>query len=379
MWPDHDEGTEMPTLTPSRPRTMTVAACAPGGGVRLESRPLPEPGPGELLLRLRGAGLCGTDLFKLRYGTAAEGVVLGHEVVGTVEALGPGTVGFLPGDRVVVPHHVACGECDLCLRGSETLCPVFRQNLLVPGGFAERVLVRERAVRLATFSLPAHVSDETAVFLEPAACVLRGFRHARLEETALPTAPEGDGPVAAVLGGGSMGLLHLLVARAVFPELRVVISDPLPERRALALRLGADAAAAPGAEVRQAVAGVSGGRGADVVFDTAGGTRALDESLGLTREGGTVVLFAHAAEGGVEHETAGFDLNSFFKSERRLLATYSSSLADQRDIYRLLVSGRLDPSPLVTHRLPLSRFAEAVALARDQQALKVLLVPEEMP
>jgi L-iditol 2-dehydrogenase len=373
----------MPTLTPPLPRTMTVAACTPGGGVRLESSPLPEPGPGELRLRLRGAGLCGTDLFKLRYGTAAEGMVLGHEVVGTVEALGPGTVGFLPGDRVVVPHHVACGECDLCLRGSETLCPVFRENLLVPGGFAEHILVRERAVRLAAFSLPPHLSDESAVFLEPAACVLRGLRHARLEETALPTAPEGRAPVAAVLGGGSMGLLHLLVARALFPDLRVVISDPLPERRALALRLGADAAAAPGEEVRQAVAGLAGGAGhvgADVVFDTAGGARALDEALGLTREGGSVVLFAHASsDKGAEHETAGFDLNTFFKGERRLLATYSSSLADQRDIYRLLVSGRLDPSPLVTHRLPLSRFGEAVALARDQQALKVLLVPEETP
>lgn len=369
----------MPTLTPPLPRTMTVAACTPGGGVRLESRPLPEPGPGELRLRLRAAGLCGTDLFKLRYGTAAEGMVLGHEVVGTVEALGPGTAGFLPGSRVAVPHHVACGECDLCLRGSETLCPVFRENLLVPGGFAEHLLVRERAVRLATFALPPDLSDEAAVFLEPAACVLRGFRHARLEETALPTSSEGRGPVAAVLGGGSMGLLHLLVARALFPELRVVISDPLPERRALALRLGADAAAAPGGEVRQAVTGISGNvgaqGGADVVFDTAGGARALDEALALTREGGAVVLFAH----GAENEAAGFDLNTFFKGERRLLATYSSSLADQRDIYRLLVSGRLDPSPLITHRLPLSRFGEAVALARDQQALKVLLVPEETP
>jgi threonine dehydrogenase-like Zn-dependent dehydrogenase len=92
-----------------------------------------------------------------------------------------------------------------------------------------------------------------------------------------------------------------------------------------------------------------------------------------------VVLFAHAGEG----ETAGFDLNSFFKSERRLLATYSSALADQQDIYRLLVSGRLDPSPLVTHRLPLSRFADAVTLAHEHRALKVLLTPElakeEMP
>lgn len=357
---------------------MIVAACAPEGAVRVESRPRPEPGPGELLLRLRCAGLCGTDLFKLRHATAAEGTVLGHEVVGTVEALGPDTVGFAAGDRVVVPHHVACGECDLCLRGSETLCPVFRENLLVPGGFAEHLLVRERAVRLATFALPPRVPDEAAVFLEPAACVLRGIRHARLEETALPTGPPSDAgraPVVAVQGGGSMGLLHLLVLRALVPVLRVAVSDPLPERRELALRLGAEAAAAPGEEIRQAVRTLSGCRGADVVFDTVGGAGPLASALALTREGGTVVLFAHAGHSAVT-EAAGFDLNTFFKSERRLLATYSSALADQQDIYRLLVSGRLDPTPLVTHRLPLSRFADAVALAREHRALKVLLTPD---
>jgi L-iditol 2-dehydrogenase len=339
---------------------MTVAACAGGGGVRLESRPRPEPGPGEMRLRLRCAGLCGTDLFKLGMDTAPPGTVLGHEVVGTVDALGAGVVGFAPGERVVVPHHVACGVCALCRRGAETLCPVFRENLLAPGGFSEHVLVRERAVRLATFGIPGHLSDETAVFLEPAACVLRGIRHARLAEMASPTDP----PLVTVLGAGSMGLLHLLVLKAVLPAVRVVIFDPLAERRALALRLGADAAEEPH--------GFAGRLGADVVFDTVGGADALETALALGREGGTTVLFAHAAE----NDHAGFDLNAFFKSERKLLATYSGSLREQNEIWRLLVTRRLDPSPLVTHRLPLSRFAEAVELSRARRALKVLLVPD---
>ncbi|HEX9942732.1 MAG TPA: alcohol dehydrogenase catalytic domain-containing protein [Thermoanaerobaculia bacterium] len=349
--------------------SMTVAACAAGGAVRLESRPRPEPGPGEMLLRLRCAGLCGTDLFKLRHGTAPEGSVLGHEVVGTVEALGTGATGFAPGDRVVVPHHAACGECDLCRRGSEPLCPAFRENLLVPGGFSEWVLVRERAVRDAAFGLPPHLADEAAVFLEPAACVLRGVRHARLPETALASPSPG---CAAVLGGGSMGLLHLLVLKAVHPSLHVAVADPLTERCELACRRGADAAAPPGAEFGAVLGELSNGLGADAVFDTAGGAGPLEEALALCRPGGAVVLFAHA---GVS-ERAGFDLNAFFKGERRLLGTYSSSPSEQREIYRLLVTRRLDPSPLVTHRLPLSRFEEAVALARERRALKVLLVPD---
>jgi len=354
---------------------MTVAACAGGGAVRLETRPRPLPGPGELRLRLRCAGLCGTDLFKLRQGTVAPGTVLGHEVVGTVDAVGDGAVGFAPGDRVVVPHHVACGVCALCRRGAATLCPAFRDNLLEPGGFSEHILVRERAVRLATFGLPARLSDDAAVFLEPAACVLRGVRHSRLADMAALD----PHLTVAILGAGSMGLLHLLVLKAVLPAVRAVVLDPLEERRTLALLLGADAAAPAWEAAREAadgaawdaVAALSEGRGADAVFDTVGGAPALEAALALSREGGTTVLFAHAAEAG----RAGFDLNRFFKSERKLLATYSGALAEQREIWRLLVTRRLDPSPLVTHRLPLARFAEAVDLARQRRALKVLLMP----
>lgn len=369
-----EPATTLPATT-QETAAMTVAACAGDGAVRIESRPRPSPGPGEMLLRLRCAGLCGTDLFKLRHGTAPAGSVLGHEIVGAVAALGEGVRGFAPGDRVAVPHHAACGECALCRRGSEPLCPAFRDNLLVPGGFSEWVLVRERAVRQSAFGLPPDLADEAAVFLEPAACVLRGLRQARLPETALAGPAPG---CAVVLGGGSMGLLHLLVLKAVHPELRVAVSDPLPDRRDLARRLGADAAAAPGAATVQAAAGLSAGLGADAVFDTVGGAELLEAALAISRPGGAVVLFAHA-DSGLEDGRAGFDLNAFFKGERRLVGTYSSALADQREVYRLLVSRRLDPSPLVTHRLPLSRFAEAVDLARERRALKVLLVPDETP
>ena len=356
----------METIAPPQTPSTLVAACADEGTVQIETRPRPAPGPGEMLLRLRCAGLCGTDLFKLRHGTAPAGAVLGHEIVGTVAALGEGVRGFAPGDRVAVPHHAACGECALCRRGSEPLCPAFRENLLVPGGFSEWVLVRERAVRQAAFGLPPHITDEAAVFLEPAACVLRGIRHARLPETAPPPG------CVAVLGAGSMGLLHLLVLKAIHPDLRIAVSDPLEERLELARRLGADAAAIPGEATRRAVEDLSAGLGADAVFDTVGGAGPLEAALGVSRPGGAVVLFAHASL----EECAGFDLNTFFKSERRLLGTYSSSLAEQREVFRLLSLRRLDPAPLVTHRLPLSRFVEAVGLAREQRALKVLLVPD---
>lgn len=354
--------------TPSH-LTTRVAACRGGDEVCIEMRPRPEPGPGEMLIRLRQVGLCGTDLWKLEQGLAPPGVVLGHEVVGTVASLGVGVRGFCPGDRVAIPHHVACGRCTFCQRGSEPSCSDYRANQLTPGGFSEWILIGRQAVDRAAFGIPAGVSDEAAVFLEPAACVLRGVRQARTETL---TARGGAPGSVLILGGGAMGLLHLLVLRALQPDLRVVVSDPLPERRAKALELGAEAAAPPGGETAAMVAAAADGMGVDVAFDTAGGARLLDTAFSLTRPGGTVVLFAHAPAG----ENAGFDLNLLFKSERRLVGTYSSSIADQREIHRLLCTGRLTPSTLVTHRLPLSRFAAGVALARERRALKVLFHPD---
>lgn len=338
-----------------------VIACLGGNRTRLEQRPAPSPGPDELLLRLRVVGFCGTDLFKLDTGGTSPGMVLGHELVGEVVQHGAQVSGFGPGDRVVVPHHVPCGECHLCRSGNDTMCPVFRENLLEPGGFSEFVLVRGRAVRLAAHRIPDHLSDEAAVFMEPAACVLRGIRRADLAETGL----------AVVLGGGSMGLLHLLVLNAIRPEMPVVVVDPVASRRALATDLGAAAACAPDGSAARRVLELSGDLGADAVFDTVGGADTLAAGIELTRHGGTVVLFAHAPEGA----RADFDINTLFKYERRIVGTYSGGPSEQSEIFDMLVAGRLDPSPLATHRLPLDDFERGVALVRKREALKVLFTP----
>jgi len=353
--------------------TNRVVACRGGGRTEIEARPAPVAGPGEMVLGLRVVGLCGTDLFKLGAGGDPPGLVLGHELVGEVLDLGPGVEGFLTGDRVAVPHHVPCGECIYCRHGSETMCDGFRENLLEPGGFAERVLVRPRAASLAARKVPDAVADEAAVFMEPAACVLRGVRRSGLNVDNEGDGAAGDGVAgdgAAILGGGSMGLLHLLVLRALFPAMPLVVVDPVEERRALAVELGASAAAAPD-EARAAMLGETGGAGAGAVFDTVGGARLLEAGIGLTRRGGTVILFAHAPEG----QRADFDLNTLFKHERRVIGSYSGALAEQEEVFGLMADGRLDPARLVTHRLPLDRFEEGLRLSRERKALKVLFTP----
>ncbi|MCP5083469.1 MAG: alcohol dehydrogenase catalytic domain-containing protein [Alphaproteobacteria bacterium] len=338
-----------------------AVVCQGGSATALQPVAVPAPAAGEMLLGLRSVGFCGTDLFKLKTNSAAPGTVLGHEVVGTVEAVGPEVLMFSVGDRVVVPHHVACGECALCRGGSETMCATFKENLMQPGGFSDQILISRRATEQAAFAIPDDVSDEAAVFVEPAACVLRGIERSDLKR---------DG-TAVVIGAGSMGLLHLLVLKAALPGVGVVMIDLDTNRLDVARRLGADGAAEPGPGAEGAVQELTDGLGADAIFDTVGGNATLQAGLTLSRSGGSVVLFAHAPEG----MGAGFDLNTLFKHERRIIGTYSGALREQRRIFELICDGSLDPSVLVTHHMPLDDFETGVDLVVQQKALKVLFTP----
>ena len=347
--------------------TMRAVLYAGRGESRLEELSIPEPAEGEILLRLHCCGFCGTDLFKLENDAIAIGTVLGHELVGSVAALGPGVARFQLDQRITVPHHVACGKCSLCRRGSETLCSTFRENQLAPGGFSEFVLVKRPAVERAARALPSELPDAAAIFMEPAACVLRG-----IDRAGLPSADSSSQqPISAiVLGCGSMGLLHLLLLRALYRGIRVAMSDPIPERRQHARALGADVVCSP-ETLAEAVEHFCEGAGADVVFDTVGLPAATAEALPLTREGGSLILFAHARPGA----PLAVQMNQIFKHERRVIGTYSGSLNEQSRVFALLTSGRLDPTPLVSHRLPLRNFQRAVELASQQKALKILLEP----
>ena len=205
--------------------------------------------------------------------TTAAGTVLGHELVGTVIAIGEGIDNFSLGDRIAVPHHVSCGDCALCRSGSETMCDVFRENLLAPGG-SEHLIVRPRAVQHCAFKLPEYVSDDAAVFVEPAACVLRGIDRSGLT----------DGAPTAVIGAGSMGLLHLALLRAYRPNSPVLVIDVKRERCEFAKVHGAADAVHPD-QGRNSSERLSGGLGVDVVFDTVGGAKVLNTAVGLTRQG----------------------------------------------------------------------------------------------
>src|SRR5438552_272779 len=178
---------------------VKAAVLREAGRLRAETWARPAIGPGELLLRLRGCGLCGSDIAKVGAAATKVPLVLGHEVVGDVIDVGGGVAEFALGDRVVAAHHVPCGACHYCRRGSESMCAAFKTSNLDPGGFAELVRVPAVNVRHATFKVPPHVSDEAASFVEPVACCLRAVERARVEH----------GDTAVVICLGSIGGLFV--------------------------------------------------------------------------------------------------------------------------------------------------------------------------
>jgi L-iditol 2-dehydrogenase len=327
-----------------------------GGRLAPADLPRPKAGAGELLLRLRGCGLCGSDIAKLVDAAARVPAVLGHEVVGDVVEIGDGARGFTAGDRVVAAHHVPCGECHYCRRASESMCRAFKESNLDPGGFAEFVRVPAANVRAATFRVPDHLSDEEASFVEPLACCLRAVERARVQ----------PGDTAVVVGLGSIGCLFVqLFARAGADVIGV---DQDTARVELARRFGG-AAAIP-AEAMTLVRQASGGRGADHVMITGGAAGVLPWAVDAVRDGGTVHYFA-----GGGGEALPVALERLYHRELTITTTYSSSPATLARAFWLIAAGKVDVEGLVSHRMPLERLAEGVDLMRRRQALKVYVTP----
>ncbi|HEV7127322.1 MAG TPA: alcohol dehydrogenase catalytic domain-containing protein [Ktedonobacterales bacterium] len=321
--------------------------------VRIEDVPTPAIAEGELLLRVAGCGLCGSDILKLT-SQAQPPVKLGHELTGTVVA--SLTPRFTPGQRVVVAHHVPCGACVYCQRGSPTMCAQFTSSNLDPCGLAEYVRVPAVHAAHSALRLSDSLSDEAASFTEPLACCLRALGRVSLDAVA----------DVVVVGLGSMGLLLLQALLIARPAARLIGVDPLADRRAHALTLGASAALDPGAGLADTVHAMTDGRGADLVALTVGAPAALASALSLVRDGGELLVFA-AQPGAL----IAFDLWACYHREVRLTTSYSSTPGDLQAALDLLETGRLHPETLISHRLPLAAFYEGVALARTHQALKV--------
>src|ERR1051325_11432317 len=339
---------------------MRVAMYYNNRDVRLEEIAVPAIGAGELLVRVKASGICGTDVMEW-YRIKKAPLVLGHEIAGEIAAVGDGVSGYRPGDRVFVSHHVPCMKCRYCLKGHHSVCDLLRTTHFDPGGFAEYLRVPKINVELGTFRMPDEISFEDGSFIEPLGCVVRAQRFAEMAA----------GQSVLVVGSGISGLLHIKLARARGAGL-VAATDVNDFRLAAAKQMGAGAALDAREDVPERFRALNDGRFADLVIVCTGANAAIAQALCSVERGGTILFFAPTAAG-VEVPIPLYEL---WRDEVRIVTSYAASPDDIIEAIDLLRSGRVIVGDMITHRLGLGdagRGFELVASAGDP--IKVIIDP----
>lgn len=340
---------------------MRVALWYNNKDIRIEERPVPKLGAGELLIRLKAAGICGTDVMEW-YRIDRAPLVLGHEVAGEIAEVGRGVAGYKVGDRIAAAHHVPCNTCHYCLSGHETVCDTLRLTNFDPGGFAEYIRLPAINVDRGIYKLPASLSYEEATFIEPLACVYRGQRLAGFK----------PGQSVLILGSGISGLLHLKLAIALGAG-AVITTDVSDDRLAAARRFGADTVFKADKCSPVSFRSANNGRLADLVIICAAAPGVIGQALNMVKRGGTILFFAAAAP----NTKIDMSVNDiFWRREIKLLSSYAGSRADHTTALELLRSGRVKVADMITDRIKLGEIANGFKLVAEAgPSLKVIINP----
>lgn len=327
--------------------------------LRIVERPIPAVGEGEILLRVAVCGVCGTDIHKIRHGEISSPVVLGHEVAGVVEKVGPGVERFGVGDRVVVAHHVPCMKCHYCKRKSYSMCRFFKETGLEPGGFSEYLRVPKEHVLSTAFPIPGEVSLEEASFMEPLACCLRAIKRSTIQ----------SGDTVVVLGLGPMGLLMLQLVRSFQGTALGLDSDPA--RVALAKTMGFEAFEHSDEIFRRTLDRTTENRGSDAVIVTAGTPSLAPSFFSWLRDGGTLAIFSGFFP---EHQVE-LDWNLLYHREITVISSYSPSPQDLKEALEMIAKKTISVTPFVQEQFGLEELSGALELLKERKILKALINP----
>ena len=353
------------------PATMTAVVYRGVNDMRVETVPVPKIGPGELLVKVATCGVCGTDLKKIHTGSHSAPRIFGHEMAGTVAAVGDGVTRFEVGDRVMTFHHVPCGKCYYCRKQTPTQCELYKKVGVTAGfepsggGFAEYIRVMDWIVAgRGVVRVPHGVPFEQAAFVEPVNTVLKGVKQLNLQpdDTVL------------VIGQGPIGLMHAVLAQRT--GARVLTSDLYPERHAIASRYGLKNPIHAGSEnVVERVFKETEGRGADAVILAVGGNALIKTAMDAVRMGGTVLLFAQT-----QHGDATFDPGAVCMDEKTLMGSYSSSFEILDEVTEVVFNGYrngFDLTQLISHRFPFEDAVAAIEIASHPQpgSMKIMMEP----
>lgn len=343
---------------------MKAAVLHRPNDVRLDEVPVPTPAPGEVLVRIRAVGVCGSDVHYYKEGRIGAYVVdkpliLGHESAGEVVAVGPGVRGVAVGARVAIEPGVPCRRCRQCLRGRYNLCPrvTFMATPPVDGAFVEYVAWPAEFV----YPLPDTLSYAEGALMEPLAVGMHAVRRARLV----------PGATVLVLGAGPIGQLALVAANAAGAG-QAIVADLEDGRLAMARRLDPRAVTVNPARqpLGEAVLAATAGEGADVVIEAAGSVRTVTQTIELVRRGGTVVWVGLPGE-----DPSPVSALEAIRKEVDILGVFRYANV-YPDAIRLAASGKIQLSPLVTHRFPLEEVRRALDTVVEAKASAVKVLVE---
>jgi L-iditol 2-dehydrogenase len=339
---------------------VKAAVISGKGIVEIKDAPTPKIGAGDILVRMRACGVCGTDLEKI-HGENITPPILGHEVAGDVEQTGEQVREFKKGERVLVHHHASCRSCFYCKNGLETLCEAYPKSNLDPCGFADYFRVPSTLVQGGTVHrLPESMSYEEGSQVEPTACCIRALRKAGVKA----------GNSVAIFGVGPVGLIHVQLTKT-YGAAPIIAIDVLENRRELAVKLGADMTLNPTIDdVPKRISSMTQGLGVDYAIVATGNLRAIEQAFSSIRKGGKVVLFGAPPRGA----QLPLDMSRLFIREIDFESSYSTSETEMRMALDLIEKKRISPSKLITHRLPLAETLEAFRLAeKGDDAVKVVV------
>jgi len=343
---------------------MTAAVLYGKEDVQIETVDVPEIGRGDVLVRVRAALTCGTDVKVFRRGYHARMIVppalFGHELGGDIVAMGKDVRGFKMGQRVVAANSAPCGACFYCQHNQENLC---EDLLFNNGAYAEYIRIPERIVRRNMYEVPDHVSYQDAALVEPLACVLRG-----LEESGVRA-----GDTVAVIGLGPIGMMFVRLAKAVC-NARVIAIGRRPQQLLRASRMGADETVlnCDGADVVGPVHEMTQGRGADVVIEAVGLPEVWQLAIKLLRRGGVVNFFGGCPDG----TNLSLDTNLLHYSELTCKASFHHTPALIRKALDLVSRGYVGAKDFVNHSEPLTNLLQVMQhLMSHNGHLKTAIIP----
>ncbi len=325
---------------------MKTAIYYNNNDIRIEDRPIPEIKYGEILVKVKASGICGTDLMEW-YRIKKAPRVLGHEMTG--EIIDSKSDEFKIGQRVFVSHHVPCNECRYCLAGNHTACETLHKGNYDPGGFSEFVRVPRINVENGTYLLPESVSYEEGTMIEPLACVVRAQRIIGVAE----------GQTVLVMGSGVSGLLNIQVAK--LKKARVIATDINEYRLKKAGEFGADEVYNANEELDVK---------ADRIIMCTGAMPAFEAAFRYIDRKGVIMLFA------IPNKNISIPVEDFWRNELSVVSSYGAAPVDLEEALLLIKEGKVNVRAMITDRIGLEDIQRGFKIAGEaRDSLKVVMVP----